>query len=406
MKQITLVRQAAVCLMRYRLRTILMMLGVVVGIASLAILTSIGEATKRETMRRFKNMIGTFDTIMVRAGGGRSRGMPTLVNVPPTLRFEDAKAIAELPGVQTVAEMQSAFDIDIRYRNRAASPAVFGVSPNWLTLRSDEMADGEFFTGGDDTALARVAVIGTDVRSTLFPDEDPLGKTIRIAEVPFQVIGILKSRGAGPAGGSLDDVILIPVNTASRRLFNRDYLTMVIAQLKDPAQSDAATNRVSELLRERHHIQPPGLDDFVITNPAATMARVTQASSTLARILTGVAIMALLIGGIVIMSLMSIAVSERRREIGVRRSVGASRGDVVFQFLLEAVSVAFLGGLAGVLIGLGGMQIAGRVEKLPPVLVWPPFALAVLLSVVIGIVFGSYPAWKASRVDPIQALRS
>jgi len=406
MKQITLVRQAAVCLMRYRLRTILMMLGVVVGIASLAILTSIGEATKRETMRRFKNMIGTFDTIMVRAGGGRSRGMPTLVNVPPTLRFEDAKAIAELPGVQTVAEMQSAFDIDIRYRNRAASPAVFGVSPNWLTLRSDEMADGEFFTGGDDTALARVAVIGTDVRSTLFPDEDPLGKTIRIAEVPFQVIGILKSRGAGPAGGSLDDVILIPVNTASRRLFNRDYLTMVIAQLKDPAQSDAATNRVSELLRERHHIQPPGLDDFVITNPAATMARVTQASSTLARILTGVAIMALLIGGIVIMSLMSIAVSERRREIGVRRSVGASRGDVVFQFLLEAVSVAFLGGLAGVLIGLGGMQIAGRVEKLPPVLVWPPFALAVLLSVVIGIVFGIYPAWKASRVDPIQALRS
>lgn len=406
MKQITLVRQAAVCLMRYRLRTILMMLGVVVGIASLAILTSIGEATKRETMRRFKNMIGTFDTIMVRAGGGRSRGMPTLVNVPPTLRFEDAKAIAELPGVQTVAEMQSAFDIDIRYRNRAASPAVFGVSPNWLTLRSDEMADGEFFTGGEDTALARVAVIGTDVRSTLFPDEDPLGKVIRIAEVPFQVIGILKSRGAGPAGGSLDDVILIPVNTASRRLFNRDYLTMVIAQLKDPAQSDAATNRVSELLRKRHHIQPPGLDDFVITNPAATMARVTQASSTLARILTGVAIMALLIGGIVIMSLMSIAVSERRREIGVRRSVGASRGDVVFQFLLEAVSVAFLGGLAGVLIGLGGMQIAGRVEKLPPVLVWPPFALAVLLSVVIGIVFGSYPAWKASRVDPIQALRS
>jgi len=406
MKQITLVRQAAVCLMRYRLRTILMMLGVVVGIASLAILTSIGEATKRETMRRFKNMIGTFDTIMVRAGGGRSRGMPTLVNVPPTLRFEDAKAIAELPGVQTVAEMQSAFDIDIRYRNRAASPAVFGVSPNWLTLRSDEMADGEFFTGGHDTALARVAVIGTDVRSTLFPDEDPLGKTIRIAEVPFQVIGILKSRGAGPAGGSLDDVILIPLNTASRRLFNRDYLTMVIAQLKDPAQSDAATNRVSELLRERHHIQPPGLDDFVITNPAATMARVTQASGTLARILTGVAIMALLIGGIVIMSLMSIAVSERRREIGVRRSVGASRGDVVFQFLLEAVSVAFLGGLAGVLIGLGGMQIAARVEKLPPVLVWPPFALAVLLSVVIGIVFGIYPAWKASRVDPIQALRS
>ena len=406
MKQVRLVRQATLALIRCRMRTIMMMLGIVVGIASLAILTSIGEATKRETMKRFKNMIGTFDTIMVRPGGGRLRGMPTLVNVPATLRFEDAKAITDLPEIKSVAEMQSAFDIDIKYRDKAASPAVFGVSPNWLTLRSDEAADGEFFTEDQNTSLARVAVIGTDVRSTLFPDEDPLGKTIRIAEVPFQVIGLLKSRGAGPAGGSLDNVILIPVNTASRRLFNRDYLTTVIAQLKDPALSDAATNRVAELLRERHHIQPPALDDFAITNPAATMARVSQASSTLAKILTGVAILALLIGGIVIMSLMSIAVSERRREIGVRRSVGASRGDVVFQFLLEAVSVASAGGLAGVSIGVGGMQIAARLQKLPPVLVWQPLASAVLLSVVIGIVFGIYPAWKASRVDPIQALRS
>jgi putative ABC transport system permease protein len=405
MKHVTLVRQAAIGLIRYRQRTTLMMMGIVVGIASLAILTSIGEATKRETMQRFKNMIGTFDTIMVRPGGGRSRGMPTLVNVPPTLRFEDAKAITELPEIKSVAEMQSAFDIDIKYRDKAASPAVFGVSPNWLTLRSDEVAEGEFFTEDQNTSLARVAVIGTDVRGTLFPDEDPLGKTIRIADVPFQVIGVLKSRGAGPAGGSLDNVILIPVNTASRRLFNRDYLTMLIAQLRDPAQSDAVTNRVAEFLRDRHHIQPPALDDFAITNPAATMARVTQASSTLTKILSGVAIMALLIGGIVIMSLMLVAVSERRREIGVRRSVGASRGDVVFQFLLEAVSVALAGGIAGVLIGVGGMQIAARLEKLPSMLLWQPFASAILLSVVIGIVFGIYPAWRASRVDPIQALR-
>jgi len=406
MKTFQLVRQAALSLARHRLRTVLMMLGVVVGIASLAILTSIGEATKRETMQRFKNMIGTFDTIMVRPGGGRSRGMPTLLNVPPTLRFEDSKAIAELPEIKSVAEMQSAFDIDIKYRDKADSPAVFGVSVNWLSLRSDEMEDGVFFTEDQNTSLARVAVIGTDVRSALFPDEKPLGAMIRIAEVPFQVIGVLKSRGAGPAGGSLDNVILIPVRTASRRLFNRDYLTMVIAQLKDPMQSNQATNQVVALLRERHHIQPSALDDFAITSPAATMERVTQTSSTLARILTGVAVMALLIGGIVIMSLMLIAISERRREIGLWRCVGASRGEVVFQFLLEAVTVALAGGLAGVLLGIGGVQIAARVQKLPPVLVWQPFASAILLSFVIGIVFGIYPAWTASRVDPIQALRS
>jgi putative ABC transport system permease protein len=406
MKTVKLAGQAALGLARYRLRTILMMIGVAIGIASLAVLTSIGEATKRETMQRFKNMIGTFDTIMVRPGGGRSRGMPTLVNVPPTLRFQDAQAIAELPEIKSVAEMQSAFDIDIKYRDKTASPGVFGVSPNWLTLRSDEVADGAFFTEDQNTSLARVAVIGTDVRNAVFPGEDPLGKTMRIADVPLQVIGILKSRGAGPAGGSLDNVILIPVNTASRRLFNRDYLTTLIAQLKDPSQGDAATNRVAVLLRERHHIQPPAFDDFAITNPAATMARVTQASSALTKILTGVTIMALVIGGVVIMSLMSIAVSERRREIGVRRSVGASRRDIVLQFLLEAISVAFAGGVLGVLIGVGGMQMATRVQKLPPVLVWQPVATAVLLSIAIGIVFGIYPAWKASRVDPIQALRS
>jgi putative ABC transport system permease protein len=402
-----LVSQAMRSMRRYRLRTVLMTLGIVVGIASLTVLSSIGEATKRETMQRFKNMIGTFDTIIVRPGGGRSRGMPTLVNVPPTLRFEDADAIArDLPEIRAVAEMQTAFDVDIKYRDHTASPAVIGTSPNWLELRSDEVQDGVFFTEVQNAALARVAVIGTDVRTTLFPDEDPLGKTLRVADVPFQVIGLLKSRGAGPAGGSLDNLVLIPVNTASRRLFNRDFLTMVIAQVKDPDRSSEATGKVMELLRERHHIRPPALDDFTITNPAATMAQVTRASSTITKILTGVAAMALLIGGVVIMSLMSIAVSERWKEIGVRRSVGATRSDIVLQFMLEAILVALMGGIAGAVVGWGGMQFATRMQKLPQILVWRPFAAAILLSVIVGVVFGIYPAWKASRLDPIQALRS
>lgn len=407
MKAAKLLAQVARGMRRYRLRAALMMLGIVVGIGSLAILTSVGEATKRETMQRFKNMLGTFDTIMIRPGGGRSRGMPTLVNVPPTLRFEDATAIRdELGDIKAVALMQSAFDIDLKYRDLAASPAVFGVSANWLALRSDEVADGAFFSEDQNQSLARVAVIGTDVRTALFPDDDPIGKTMRIADVPFQVIGVLKSRGAGPAGGSLDNVVLIPVNTASRRLFNRDYLTMLIVQLKDPERSNEVTDRVTTLLRARHHIQPPALDDFAITNPAATMARVTQTGGTLTRILTGVSFMALLIGGIVIMALMSIAVSERRKEIGVRRSVGAARNDIILQFLMEATLVSLCGGVVGVLVGWGGMQLVTRLQHLPPILVWQPFASAILLSLVLGIGFGIYPAWKAARVDPIQALRS
>jgi putative ABC transport system permease protein len=401
-----LVSQAVRSIRRYRLRTTLMILGIVVGIASLTVLSSIGESTKRETTQRFKNMLGTFDTIMVRPGGGRSRGMPTLVNVHPTLRFEDAQAIAkELPEIRAVAEMQTAFDVDVKWRDRAASPVVIGVSPNWLQLRSDEVQDGVFFTEVQNTSLGRVAVLGTDVRTALFPDQDPLGKTFRIADVPFQVIGLLKSRGAGPAGGSLDNLVLIPVNTSSRRLFNRDFLTMVIAQVKDPERSSEAAEKVNALLRERHHIRAPALDDFTITNPAATMAQVTRASSTLTKILTGVAAMALLIGGVVIMSLMSIAVSERWKEIGVRRSVGATRGDIVAQFMLEATLVALLGGIAGAVIGWSGMQFATRMQKLPQILVWRPFAAAILLSMIIGVVFGIYPAWRASRLDPARTLR-
>jgi putative ABC transport system permease protein len=392
---------------RYRVRTLLMMLGILVGISSLAVLTAIGEGTRRETMRRFKNMVGTFDTIIVRPGGGRFRGMPTLVNVPQTLKFEDARAIAsELAEVKSVAEVQNAFDIDVKYRDRLSSPAVFGVTANWLALRSEDVADGIFFADEQNTSLARVAIIGADVRKDLFPDEDPLQKTIRIGDVPFQVIGLLRPRGAGPAGGSLDNIVVIPVNTASRRLFNRDFLTMVLVQIKNAQRGGEAADKVTTLLRQRHHIQPPALDDFTVTNPAATMAQVTLAGSTLSKILTGVAVMALLIGGVVIMSLMSITVSERRKEIGVRRSVGAARADIIVQFLLEAALVSLAGGIAGVLLGWSGMQIATRILRLPQILVWQPFVMSILLSLAVGIAFGIYPAWSASKVDPIQALRS
>jgi len=394
-------------LRRYRLRTGLMMLGIIIGIASLAVLSSLGEATKRETMQRFKNMLGTFDAIIVRPGGGRTRGMPTLVNVPPTLRFDDAAAIgSEASEIKAVAEVQNAFDIDVKYRDRAASPAVFGVSPNWLELRGEDVADGSFFTADENASLARVAVLGPDVRNQMFPGEDALGKTIRIADVPFEVSGLLKSRGAGPAGASLDNVILIPINTAARRLFNRDYLTMLIAQVRDPDRSNQATAQVAALLRQRHRIPPTALDDFTITNPAATVAQVTRAGTTLTKILTGVSAMALLIGGVVIMSLMSIAVSERRKEIGVRRSVGARQPDVIQQFLLEAVFVSLAGGIAGVTLGWGGIELVTRIENLPPILVWKPFAAAIVVSLLVGLTFGIYPAWKASKVDPIQALRS
>jgi putative ABC transport system permease protein len=393
-------------LRRNRLRTVFMMLGVTIGVASLTALASIGESTRQETMRRFKRMIGTFDTVIVRPGSGRTRGMPSLTTVEPTLKFEDATAIAsEIPNVRRVAEVQNAFDIDVKYREKTASPAVFGVSPNWAELRDDEVVDGRTISDEDVRSLARVAVVGADVKASLFADENPIGRAIRIADVPFQIVGVLAPRGAGPTGGSLDDLLLIPVSTASKRLFNRDFLTMLIVQLSDPERSDRSVAAITTLLRERHRLAPIAQDDFTITSPRATMARVAEVGSTLSKVLTGVGVLATAVGGVVIMSLMLMAVSERRREIGVRRSVGASKHDVLVQFLLEAAAVSGLGGVVGIVLGTGATAVATLVEKLPPTFLWSAVAAAAGGSVAVGVIFGLHPAWKASKVDPIAALR-
>jgi putative ABC transport system permease protein len=392
---------------RNRLRTFFMMAGVMIGICSLTILDSVGENTKRETVKRFKNMIGTFDTVIIRPGAGKTRGMVSLTNVPPTLKFEDAASIAaELPEVKQVALLQNAFDIDVKYKDKNASPAIFGVSANWLDLRGDQVAAGNFISEEDMQSLARVAILGRDVLPVLFPEGDALGKAIRIGDVPFQVKGVLASRGAGPGGGSLDNLILIPVTTASKRLFNRDFLTMLIAELRDPEKSDAAVAKITALLRQRHHIAASALDDFTLTSPQAVMAQVTQMGSTLSTILKGIATIAMFIGGAVIMSLMLISVSERRKEIGLRRSVGASRQDILLQFILEASLVSSFGGLIGIVLGLGGTNLVAGLQHLPPILAFEALERTAGLSVGLGLVFGIYPAWRATQVDPVEALRA
>ena len=392
---------------RNRLRTFFMMAGVTIGICSLTILDSVGENTKRETMKRFKNMMGTFDTVIIRPGAGKTRGMVSLTNVPPTLKFEDAAAIAtELPEVKQVALLQNAFDIDVKYKDKNVSPAIFGVSANWLDLRGDQVAAGNFISEEDMQSLARVAILGRDVLPALFPEGDAIGKAIRIGDVPFQVKGVLASRGAGPGGGSLDNLILVPVTTASKRLFNRDFLTMLIVELRDPEKSDAAVARIAALLRQRHHIAASALDDFTLTSPQAVMAQVTEMGSTLSTILKGITTIAMFIGGAVIMSLMLISVSERRKEIGLRRSVGASRRDILLQFILEASLVSSFGGLIGIVLGLGGTNLVAGLQHLPPILAFEALEWTAGLSVGLGLVFGIYPAWRATQVDPVKALRT
>jgi len=394
-------------LVRNPLRSFFMSLGVTIGIASLTAMASVGEATKQETMRQFKRMIGTYDVVNVLPGAARTRGMPSLTTVEPSLKFSDATAIAgEVSGVAQVAEVQNAFDLDVKYRDSTIPSALYGISANWLEMHSYYVEAGNTISADDVISVARVAVIGPDIQAALFPNEDPLGKQLRVGNVPFQVKGVLVSRGAGPGGSSLDAIVFIPVTTASKRLFNRDYLTTITAKLKDPERPEPVIEEISALLRERHGIVPPGEDDFTISNPRATAAQVSEVGSTLGTILSGVAVIATFIGGTVIMSLMLIAVSERQREIGVRRAVGATRKDIMVQFLIEAATVSIIGGFAGVALGAAGGLIAATQQELPPVLMWSAIGGAVLLSVGIGVIFGLQPAWKAANVDPIEALRS
>jgi putative ABC transport system permease protein len=394
-------------LVRNPLRSFFMMLGVAIGIASLTAIASVGEATRQDTMRRFKNMVGTYDVINIEPGAARTRGMPSLTSVPPTLKFEDAAAIeASVAGVKQVAAVQNAFDLDIKYRDKSTASAVYGISANWLEMHSYFIDFGDALIEDDVQSIARVAVIGPDIQNALFPGDDPLGKQIRIGNVPFQVKGVLVSRGAGPGGSSLDGIVFIPVTTAAKRLFNRNYLTTVTVQLDDPLAPEPVIEELTLLLRERHGIVPPGEDDFTMASPRAAAEEVAEVRTTLSTVLIGASVIATLIGGTVIMSLMLIAVSERRREIGVRRAVGATRTDVMLQFLAEAAIISLLGGLIGVALGISGAFIAITQQDLPPVLLWSAVFYAVALSIAVGLVFGLQPAWKAANTDPIDALRA
>lgn len=394
-------------LARNPLRSFFMMLGVAIGIASLTALASVGEATKQETMQRFKRMVGNYNIVNIVPGAARTRGMPSLTTVEPSLTFEDAKALArDASSVAQVAEAQNAFDIDVKYRNKTTAAAIYGISSNWLEMHSYFIETGDVILDDDVNSLARIAVIGPDVQAALFANEDPIGKQLRIANVPFQIKGVLVSRGAGPGGSSMDSIVFIPVTTASKRLFNRNYLTTVTLQLKDPDNPQTGIKEISSILRGRHKIVPPIEDDFTVSSPRATAEQVSDVRSTLGTILVGVAAIATIIGGAVIMSLMLIAVSERRGEIGIRRALGATRSDVMVQFLIEAATISFIGGLTGVALGIGGGAIAASQQQLPPVVMWSAILGATLLSVVLGLVFGLQPAWKAAKIDPIEALRS
>ncbi len=405
MKIVSTVRVSIKGLTANKLRTFFMMLGVLIGITALTVIVSVGQGAKVQVMQKMENL-SAFGAVMVIPGGGMTRGLGSVDTVPATLTAEDAQAIqAEVPNVQDVALVQSKQGMSIKAGGQSTTTMVWGVTPNYPAIRPTPVSRGEFFGPEEQTSTARVAILGQDTAATLFGDTDPLDQTIRVENVPFKVIGLQKRMGASPGGGNLDDRILIPQATAARRLFNATNMTQLVVQINGREHVRGAAERVKQLLHERHHIAEGMPDDFSVRIAEQMLGILTGSSQTLTLFLSIVAALSLLVGGFIVMNIMLISVSERTKEIGLRRAVGARRRDILLQFILEAGAVTAAGGLIGVLLGVGGALFASRLMGWPAALSWPAIIGAVLFAGIVGLVFGVQPARKAASLHPVEALR-
>jgi putative ABC transport system permease protein len=389
-----------------KVRTLFMLLGVIIGIIALTVIVSVGQGAKADVKQRMEQRLAV-SLVTIAAGGGIAPGMRSHdVEIPTTLTADDAAAIqAALPDAVAVGLVQNRRDVSVKYGNQSTATTVQGVTPNYPRLRAVPLVAGEFFGEEEQDSLARVAVLGPDTASELFAAADPLGATIQIENIPFTVIGIAAPQGTGPGGGNLDDRIYVPQATAARRVFNQTHLSQILVRMKSPDQAAPMSEQIKSLLRERHQIAPGTPDDFTVRISEEMLAVFTGTTQTLTLFLSIVAALSLLVGGFVLMNIMLISVSERKKEIGLRRAVGARRRDIVTQFLLEAVIVTSLGGLLGVILGVGGAFAASRLMGWPAALSWPAVVGAVVFAALVGVVFALQPARKAASLHPVEALR-
>jgi putative ABC transport system permease protein len=385
---------------KHKMRTFLIILAIVVGIATLTVIVALTQGMNKEMMKRIQNF-GP-DAIMIHSGGGKMRGPSTAADA--NLTRKDITDIENIDGVKLVTSMQIALDMPVKYGNKFTTSWVWGVEPNWKDAWRRGASKGEFITDSDNEQLSKVCVIGQSAAKELFGDVNPIGENILIENVSFQVVGILEKRGLSPVGTDFDNLILIPFTTASRRLMNQPlYISNARAIVYNPSQVEVVAKRIKEVLRENHRLAATEEDDFRLSTPGQVYEMVKSASKTLKLFLWLVAVISPFVGGIVLMNIMLMAVSERKKEIGLRRAVGAKKKHIIVQFLAESIMLTFSGGVIGVGTGIV-IAFLIKLSGKPISVTWQSFAIAFIFSTLIGLFFGIYPAKKAAALDPATAL--
>ncbi|HBY98656.1 MAG: ABC transporter permease [Ardenticatenaceae bacterium] len=392
-----------------KMRSSLTMLGIIIGVGAVITLLSVGQGVQRLVTEQIQS-VGSNLLFVVPGvlGGGGGQGS-TL-----TLTVDDAQAIADprnIPDVAAVAPTRS-IQGQVEYANRNKFFSVSGVTPEFSPVRNTKVTVGRFLEPADLTARSRVAVLGADVYDTLFPNGGyPIGQTIKINRIPFRVIGLMERKGGGPFG-SEDDYVWVPLTTLQTRLVNTrsregdPLVTVIYVSVREESRMVAAQDDITRLLRERHKIAPGDDDDFSVINQADLLAVFGQITGVLTLFLGAIAGISLLVGGIGIMNIMLVSVTERTREIGIRKAVGAKRRDILLQFLIEAIVLSVIGGLIGIALGWAGALAIKSVSSDIQTYVSPgSILLATSFSLAVGLFFGIYPAFQASRLNPIEALR-